>query len=155
MSTYDLFDELEDVMTLGFGMKPLMFRYSTPNTKDIAPASRWTKDGNSYSTVVRVVGINEDEVEVSVEDYGILIKGESNTFGEEYSQEVKLGIAKDVIANIESVRYEVKNGMCKVVVDLKEPAYHKIAVTKSILDAPKVEESEEEVDATDLDLDEE
>ena len=108
-------------------------------------AAPWTKGENCYSTVVRVVGINPSDVEVSMEESGIVIKGESDTFNEKYSQEVSLGIAKDIMSNIKEVNYEVKNGMCKVVLCMKEPECRSIAINKVVgLDDAPVPDSESE-----------
>ena len=111
---YNFFDEfynLNSFDNLMFSRQPLSVKFNTPSTKDISPAAPWTKGENCYSTVVRVVGINPSDVEVSMEESGIVIKGESDTFNEKYSQEVSLGIAKDIMSNIKEVNYEVKNGM--------------------------------------------
>ena len=115
-----------------FSRQPLSVKFNTPSTKDISPAAPWTKGENCYSTVVRVVGINPSDVEVSMEESGIVIKGESNTFNEKYSQEVSLGIAKDIMTNIKEVNYEVKNGMCKIVLCMKEPEHSFISINKVV-----------------------
>ena len=126
----NLFNAIDDLFDLGFSSKPLSFRYITPNTKDMSPASRWKKDDNKYYITVRMVGINPDDVKVTVEDYGIKVEGESDTFGETYSQSVSLGIAEDVISNVKGVSYEVKNGMCRIELEMKEKEYNKIDVKR-------------------------
>lgn len=143
---YNFFDEfynLNSFDNLMFSRQPLSVKFNTPSTKDISPAAPWTKGENCYSTVVRVVGINPTDVEVSMEESGIVIKGESDTFNEKYSQEVSLGIAKDIMSNIKEVNYEVKNGMCKVVLCMKEPECRSIAINKVVgLDDAPAPESE-------------
>lgn len=132
---YNFFDEfynLDSFDNLMFSRQPLSVKFNTPSTKDISPAAPWTKGENCYSTVVRVVGINPSDVEVSMEESGIVIKGESNTFNEKYSQEVSLGIAKDIMTNIKEVNYEVKNGMCKIVLRMKEPEHSFISINKVV-----------------------
>ena len=145
---YNFFDEfynLNSFDNLMFSRQPLSVKFNTPSTKDISPAARWTKGVNCYSTVVRVVGINPSDVEVSMEESGIVIKGESDTFNEKYSQEVSLGIAKDIMSHIKEVNYEVKNGMCKVVLCMKEPECRSIAINKVVgLDDAPVPDSESE-----------
>ena len=145
---YNFFDELYNLNSfdnLMFSRQPLSVKFNTPSTKDISPAAPWTKGENCYSTVVRVVGINPSDVKVSMEESGIVIKGESDTFNEKYSQEVSLGIAKDIMSNIKEVNYEVKNGMCKVVLCMKEPECRSIAINKVIgLDDAPVPDSESE-----------
>ena len=148
---YNFFDEFYNLSSfdnLMFSRQPLSVKFNTPSTMDISPAATWTKGENCYSTVVRVVGINPSVVEVSMEESGIVIKGESDTFNEKYSQEVSLGIAKDIMSNIKEVNYEVKNGMCKIVLRMKEPECRSIAINKVIgLDDAPVPDSKSESDS--------
>ena len=143
---YNFFDEFYNLSSfdnLMFSRQPLSVKFNTPSTKDISPAAPWTKGENCYSTVVRVVGINPSDVEVSMEESGIVINVESYTFNEKYSQEVYLGIANDIMSNIKEVNYEVKNGMCKIVLRMKEPECRSIAINKVIgLDDAPVPDSE-------------
>lgn len=116
---------------LGFGLRPLSIRFNTPLTKDISPMAPWKKDDQgNYYTVVRVVGLNPEQTEVSLESYGLLIKGESETFGEKYSQELKLGVSSETIANIKTINYEVKNGMCKITLVMKEKKSSDIKINR-------------------------
>lgn len=126
----ELFEEVERLATLGFGTKPYSLSFRTPFTKDMQPFSPWKKEENTYTTTVRVVGVDPDDVEVELEDYGIHIKGKSETFGETYEQDVSIGIARAVMANIDEVNYEVKNGMCKIVLKVHEPSYKKVAISR-------------------------
>jgi len=138
MSTYELDRFFDDF--LGFGSRPLSMHFVTPSTKDIQPVAKWKKDGNTYYTVVRMVGIDPEFVEVTLEDYGIHIKGESTTFGETYSQEISLAIAKETLQNINEVTYDVKNGMCQISLIMNEPEVKKIAITRlNALEEPKEE----------------
>ena len=148
---YNFFDEFYNLSSfdnLMFSRQPLSVKFNTPSTKDISPAAPWTKGENCYSTVVRVVGINPSDVKVSMEESGIVIKGESDTFNEKYSQEVSLGIAKDIMSNIKEVNYEVKNGMCKIVLRMKEPEHSFIAINKVVgLDDASVPDSDSDSEA--------
>ena len=148
---YNFFDEFYNLSSFDnslFSRQPLSVKFNTPSTKDISPAAPWTKGANCYSTVVRVVGINPSDVEVSMEESGTVIKGESDTFNEKYSQEVSLGIAKDIMSNIKEVNYEVKNGMCKIVLRMKEPEHSFITINKVVgLDDAPVPDSESESDS--------
>lgn len=106
--------ELDDSI-LGFRTKPLSLNFSTPSTKDIEPVAPWKKnDEGNYETVIRMVGITPDDVNVEIEDYGIHVYGESNTFDQIYSQNIKIGVAREIKNNIDEIVYNVKNGMCKI-----------------------------------------
>ena len=123
---HSIFDEFDNLF-FGFG-RPVSIRFNTPYTKDIQPASPWSKDENGYHMVARVVGINPDDLKVTLEDYGLCIDGESEYDGNIYTQHIELPISKDLLANITDITYEVKNGLCKVSIVVKEPEYKKVNV---------------------------
>ena len=150
---YGIFNTLDyfDRMLCGFGSTPESFKFSTPGTKDMSPLSNWEKkEGNVFTTVVRVVGLNEDDVIIEVTDDALRVCGESEVFGATYSQEMIIPLAQDVVANIESVEYQVKNGLCKIAVKLIEPEKRRIAVTRvdkwpeNVVEDPIEEELHEE-----------
>ena len=127
MST--IFDEFDNLF-FGFG-KPVSIKFNTPYTKDVHPASPWIKDENGYHMVARVVGINPSDLNVTLEEYGLCIDGETEDDGYVYTQHIELPISKDLLANITEVNYSVNNGLCKVYITVKEPEYKK-AVVKMI-----------------------
>lgn len=126
---FDPINSLEDILGLGFS-KPISIRFLTPDTKDVSPVSSWKKDGNKYYAVVRVVGIDPDDVKVALDEKSITVSGESETFGETYSQHVVIGVSPDIISNIDSVTYEVKSGMCRIDLIMKEKEIHRIDVKR-------------------------
>ena len=77
-----------------------------------------------------MVGIDPEQVNISLEKYGLHIYGESEVFGEKYNQEIKIGMASEIIANIESVNYEVKNGMCKIILNMKKVEKQPIKISR-------------------------
>lgn len=127
---YDLLDILEDSFSLGFGKSPLGIKFSTPYTKDINPAAPWKKEENNYKTVVRMIGVNPEDVKVELENYGLHVSGETEEEEGKYSQDIKLGIAKDVISNIQEITYSVKNGVCRITLIMKQPEESKVEVKR-------------------------
>ena len=124
------FDELMDSVALGFG-RPFNIRFNTPLTKDMCPATPWKKeDEYSYSTVVRMLGINPEDVNITLEEYGLSVQGESETYGGKYSQHVDLGISKDLISNIKEVNYSLENGLCKIVLQMNEPVKKEVKISR-------------------------
>ena len=127
----EIFNDFSSDLPLGFRRDPLSIRFSTPKTKDIEPAAPWRQDGNTYKTTIRCVGINPEDVKVSLENYGINITGKTEEEDGEYSQDVKLGISKELMSEIEEVLYTVKNGLCKITLVMKKEQERKqIPVTK-------------------------
>ena len=125
----DIFEEVLNE-TLGLSMRPFYFHYSTPETRDVNPMSGWVKEGKDYVTTVRMLGVAESDVKVEAESYGLHVHGESETFGKKYSQDLKLGISKDTMANIYGIKYKVQNGMCQITLNMREPAEKKIKITR-------------------------
>ena len=122
----NLFNEL---MFWGFG-EPTGIKFNTPNTKDMRPASVWTKTENGYQMTARVVGIDPDDINITMEDYGICLDGKTDDDGTIYTQHIELPISKDLMANITDVNYEVKNGLCKLQIIVKEPEYKKVNIQR-------------------------
>ena len=130
LMTNFLSNDFFDDTFFGFGVKPFYNRFNTPLTKDITPVAPWKRDGDNYYTVVRMIGIDPEQVNISLEKYGLHIYGESEVFGEKYNQEIKIGMASEIIANIESVNYEVKNGMCKIILNMKKVEKQPIKISR-------------------------
>ena len=121
-----IFNDFETFL-LGFG-RPVSIRFNTPNTKDIHPASPWYKEGDKYHMIARVVGINPEDLKLTIEDYGLCIDGKSEHDGNVYTQHIELPISDSLMANITDINYSVKNGLCKVSVVVKEPEHKEINI---------------------------
>lgn len=127
----------DDDFILGFG-GPTCIRYNTASTKDMNPAvwSKWKEtEGDvekelGYKGVVRTVGVDEEDVKVSLERDGLIVEGKTTFEGYTYSQYVKLPISRDVISNISGVSYRSKNGMTYVYLNVRTPEYKQIKVQK-------------------------
>jgi HSP20 family molecular chaperone IbpA len=120
----NIFNEL---MFLGLG-EPTGIKFNTPNTKDIRPASYWKKVEDGYQMIARVVGINPEDINITMEEYGICLDGKTDDEGTVYTQHIELPISKDLMANITDINYEVKNGLCKIKILVKEPEYKKVNI---------------------------
>lgn len=126
----DYFEDLFDSVTLGFG-RPFNIKFNTPYTKDMCPASPWTKnEDGSYSTVVRVLGINEEDLKVELKDFGLSVSGESEIFNGKYSQHVDLSISSNIISDIKEINYELKNGLCKINLIMEEPKFKEVKINQ-------------------------
>ena len=141
---------------IGFGV-PTNIRFNTAGTKDMLPVywKKWSveikdkdneghsKDENGknndkepkmkdvgYKCVCRTVGINEEDIKITLEDYGICVQGETTYEGNVYSQYIELPISKDLIANIESINYKTVNGLTYIYLLMKEPKKNKVSIRK-------------------------
>lgn len=133
----DYFDELWDAMSMGFG-KPMNVRFNTANTKDMLPSywSKWMVDAKDstekvqagYKCVCRTIGINPNDVTVTMEDYGICLDGKTEYEGYKYSQHIELPISENVMSDIEAINYKTANGLTYIYLKVKKPEKKKVAV---------------------------
>ena len=128
---------------LGFGF-PTRIKFDTLGTKDMSPITlkKWKKEASSsdeieekgYKIVCRTIGIDEKDVTVSIKDYGICVDGKTtiDIDGEieTYSQHVELPIAKDILNNIEKIRYYSKDGLTYIFLITKMPQQSQIDIEK-------------------------
>ena len=153
---YDFLRDFNFNDFIGFGV-PTNIRFNTAGTKDMLPVywKKWSveikdkdneghgKDENDknndkepkmkdvgYKCVCRTVGINEEDIKITLEDYGICVQGETTYEGNVYSQYIELPISKDLIANIESINYKTVNGLTYIYLLMKEPKKNKVSIRK-------------------------
>lgn len=156
---YDFLRDFNFNDFIGFGV-PTNIRFNTAGTKDMLPVywKKWSveikdkentednnevnevnnKDGNKepktkdvgYKCVCRTVGINEEDIKITLEDYGICVQGKTEYEGNVYSQYIELPISKDLIANIESINYKTINGLTYIYLLMKEPKKNKVSIRK-------------------------
>ena len=98
------------------------------NNKDTEKEIK-TKDVG-YKCVCRTVGINEEDIKITLEDYGICVQGKTEYEENVYSQYIELPISKDLIANIESINYKSVNGLTYIYLLMKEPKKNKVSIRK-------------------------
>lgn len=135
----DFFDELWDNMTMGFG-KPVNVRFNTPYTKDIMPSywSEWyidmedatEKKKMGYKCTCRTVGINPEDVNVTMEDYGICVDGMTEYEGNKYTQHIELPISENVMSDIENINYKTVNGLTYIYIEMKSPEKKKVKINR-------------------------
>lgn len=156
---YDFLKDFNFNDFIGFGV-PTTIRFNTAGTKDMLPVywKKWSvevKDENDkengaknnkennkdiekeiktkdvgYKCVCRTVGINEEDIKITLEDYGICVQGETTYEGNTYTQYIELPISKDLIANIESINYKSINGLTYIYLLMKEPKKNKVSICK-------------------------
>ena len=133
----DYFNDLFDTMMMGFG-KPANIRFNTSYTKDTMPSywSKWeveAKDSTEkinvgYKCICRTVGLSEDDVKVTMEDYGICVDGVTEYEGNKFTQHIELPISESVMADIEAINYKTVNGLTYIYLKMKKPEKKKVAI---------------------------
>lgn len=133
-------DEVFENLVMGFG-KPKNIKFNTPNTKDILPSywSKWevdTKDSTEkiqkgYKCVCRTVGIDPEDIKITIEDYGICLDAKTVYDSEtQYTQHIELPISDSLISDIESISYHSKNGVTYIYLEMKKPEKKKVVINK-------------------------
>ena len=133
------FDELFDSVMLGFGA-PTNIRFNTAKTKDLMPSywSTWEveeKDSTKkrklgYKCVCRTVGINPEDVNVTMEDYGICVDGQTEHEDNKYTQHIELPISESVMSDIENISYKTLNGLTYIYIKMKSPEKKKVKISR-------------------------
>ena len=133
------FDELFDSVMLGFGA-PTNIRFNTAKTKDLMPSywSTWEveeKDSTEkrklgYKCVCRTVGINPEDVNVTMEDYGICVDGQTEHEDNKYTQHIELPISESVMSDIENISYKTLNGLTYIYIKMKSPEKRKVKINR-------------------------
>lgn len=122
---YDFLD-LEDIF--GFG-KPLDLIYNTGKTKDMNPAY-WSKTDKGYKAICRTVGIAPEDVKIEINDYNIVVSGETEYEGNVYNTSYKLPVSKEIIGDIKSIDYKTLNGLTYIYLFVETPEKKQIKINK-------------------------
>lgn len=137
---YD-FEDILKSLELGFG-KPKNIKFNTPNTKDLLPSywSKWEEQDKEnsgekvqkgYKCVCRTVGINPEDINLTMEDYGICLDAKTIYDDEfQYTQHIELPISESIISDIKSINYRSKNGVTYIYLEMKKPEKKKVAINK-------------------------
>ena len=119
---YDFFDEFL------FG-KPANLVYNAGKTQDMNPAY-WTKTENGYKAICRTVGIAPEDVVITINEYKIVVKGETEYEGVKYNTSFELPISKEIIGNVKSIDYKTLNGLTYIYLYVETPEKKKIKINK-------------------------
>jgi HSP20 family molecular chaperone IbpA len=102
----------------------LMFQCKT---KDMTP-SFYEKTDDGYKCTCRTVGINAEDVKVTLEDDCIHVEGKTELDGYKYSTSYDLPLTEDVINNIKNIKYKTANGITIIYIDLDRPEKKKVKI---------------------------
>ena len=122
-----MFDDFFDNDFLGFGTPHLDF-YNCAGTRDISPAV-WKKnnslkdsDYDEYTAICRSVGVQPQDVKISVPNEENIIKvcGETKTNWTTYNFSCELPIAKAIMDSIEKIECRSENGLSYITLKVKK-----------------------------------
>ncbi len=108
--------------------KPRNF-YFNCKTKDQMP-SFWEKTDDGFKATCRTVGVNPEDVIVSVSDDCIVVKGETKVDNYTYNCSYELPVIEEVLNNIKSIKYSSANGLTFIWIKVDKPEKKKINIEK-------------------------
>ena len=120
-------DFLFDVLKL-FG-DPIDLAFNTAGTKDMHPYSLVSTE-TGYKAICRTVGISKEDVNVSCADGKITVSGKTKRENEEYSVNFSIPVSRDVLRNIEKIRYKTENGLTYIYITTKKIVKPEISIEK-------------------------
>lgn len=118
-----LFCEFDDF--LGFG-KPRGLAFNCKNF-DMMP-SYWEKTNDGYKCTCRSVGINSEDLHVSVGDDYIHVEGETELDNYKYTVKYDLPVSKEILDNIKGIKYKTQNGITIIYIELEKVEKKKIKI---------------------------
>lgn len=129
----DFLRDFDDFFSWGFG-KPTKLRFNTGKTYDVNPVY-WEEiiegeEKKGYKSVCRTVGIDPEDVKVSLERNYIKVEGKTEYEGKTYSTYFEIPVSESVMADIENIKYITKNGLTYVYLYIKKPEFKKITIEK-------------------------
>ncbi len=98
-------------------------------TLDQKPVS-WSNTDDGYRAICRTVGVNPDDVNIEVVDGGINLTGSTTVDGEEYSVSYFIPISSAIMAKVENIQYESKNGLTYIYLNLQKIEKKQIQISK-------------------------
>ena len=79
----------------------------------------WIKNGNTYATMVKTIGINPEDMHVALENNVIRVEGTSKYNGMTYSVDFDIPLSDTFLEKVCDVKSETANGLTYITVDLK------------------------------------
>lgn len=105
----------------------LLFHNYTLDQKPV----KWNETETGFRAICRTVGVEPEDVSIEVVDGGIKLQGKTViSDDEEYSVSYSMPIAQSIMNKIESIKYESKNGLTYIYLNLHEDVKKQIPVSK-------------------------
>jgi HSP20 family molecular chaperone IbpA len=94
---------------------------------DMKP-SIWEKTDDGYKCTCRSVGINPEDLKVSIGDDYIHVEGETELDNYKYSVKYDLPVSAEILDSIKSVKYKTTNGITIIYIELEKSEKKKIKI---------------------------
>lgn len=104
----------------------LLFHNYTLDQKPVT----WNNTDSGYRAICRTVGINPDDVAIEVIDGGINLTGSTTVDDEDYSVSYFIPISSAIMAKVENIKYESKNGLTYIYLNLQKVEKKQIQISK-------------------------
>lgn len=104
----------------------LLFHNYTLDQKPV----KWDATDTGFRAICRTVGIDPDDVNIELTSDGIDLKGSTTVDGEEYSVSYSMPISQSIMSKVENIKYESKNGLTYIYLNLRKEEKKQIPVSK-------------------------
>ena len=123
-----LTNRIFDDNLLDFSHNDFIFNSSV---KAMSPTAFYKKD-NDYIIEAKTLGINPDDIKISVDGNVLLISGETkNEYSEKnFNVKIKVVVGEEILNNIQSIEYKSNNGITYVILKMKEKKTNNIFIKK-------------------------
>lgn len=83
---------------------------------------KFIKTDSGYTAIVNTLGINEDDISVSIDGNYLVVSGETedDELKSNYTQNFKLKINESILSNISGIKYCSKNGVTKIYLEIEK-----------------------------------
>ena len=118
----------DNIITPFLKMEDFLFNSTV---KDMQPYTVYKKD-NNYIIEVKTLGINSEDVNVTLEENVLQINGEThNNYSDKtFNTNIKFRIEEELFNKIQNIEYTSVNGLTYVTLILKKEKTNRIKITK-------------------------
>lgn len=118
----------DNIITPFLKMEDFLFNSTV---KDMQPYTVYKKD-NNYIIEVKTLGINSEDVNVTLEENVLQINGEThNNYSDKtFNTNIKFRIEEELFNKIQNIEYTSANGLTYVTLILKKEKTNRIKITK-------------------------
>lgn len=111
---------MENFLGIFNGLDYLMFNRPM-KLNDMNPI-KFIKTDSGYMAIVNTLGINEDDISVSIDESYLIVSGETKDeeLKSNYTQDFKLRINESILSNISGIKYCSKNGVTKIYLEIEK-----------------------------------
>lgn len=105
--------------------------YFNSTVKDMQPFTSY-KRNNDYIVEVKTLGINPEDISVTLKDGILEIAGETNNPYSEnsFNTKINFSVAESLLKQIKNIKYKSQNGLTYITLQMKEDNFSDIKIER-------------------------